>query len=398
LNGDGKLDAVQGIQCSSTTACSGHSQVAIFRGNGDGTFQSPVTYDAGGYADQSIAIQDVNGDGHPDIVTANQCSTWSCPDTGVAGVLLGNGDGTFRSAVSYHTSGTASSVAIADVNGDGKPDLLVGNFCQTGVCSSTGVTVDVLLGNGDGTFQTAVTYTSVGFGTAFVGTTDVDGDGKIDLVVAASCDDAACNNKGTVSFLAGYGDGTFRSPVSYSSGGSFASFVAAADLNGDGAPEIVVVNSDVSATETSNGNVGVLLNITHINGPILSLSAKQLTLSSIVIGTGSSPQSVTLSNVGNASLTINSIQIIGADAALFSETNTCGSSLASGADCSVSVIYTPSANGTNSATLTISDGAQGSPHKVSLSGTTTPLTQVSSNHRRWHSDRYRSGLPVRTRA
>jgi FG-GAP-like repeat/FG-GAP repeat len=377
VNGDGKPDAVLGIQCNSTSACSGHSQVAILLGNGDGTFRSPVTYDAGGYADQSIAIQDVNGDGYPDIVTANQCSTWSCPDTGVAGVLLGNGDGTFRSAMSYHSSGTASSIAIADVNGDGKPDLVLGNFCQSGFCSNAGVTADVLLGNGDGTFRTAVTYASVGFGAAFVTATDVDGDGKVDLIVAASCDDAVCDNKGTVSFLTGNGDGTFRSPVNYSSGGSSVSFVAAADLNGDSAPEIVVLNSVASTTETTHGVVGVLINITHLNGPIVSLSAKQLTFTSTVIGSNSSPQTVTLSSVGTASLSISSIQIAGADAASFSQTNTCGSSLGAGADCNISVVYTPSANGTSNATLTTSDGAPGSPHKVSLTGTTTPLSQVT---------------------
>ncbi|HEY2820929.1 MAG TPA: FG-GAP-like repeat-containing protein [Candidatus Acidoferrum sp.] len=376
LNGDHKPDVVLSIQCSANP-CAGHSEVAVMLGNGDGTFRSPVTYDAGGYVDQYIVIQDVNGDGHPDIITGNQCTTWSCPTEGAVGVLLGNGDGTFQTPVSYGSSGTASSLAVADVNGDGKLDLLVGNFCQTGFCSTSGVAVDVLLGHGDGTFGTAVTYTSAGFGAAFVAVADLDGDGKPDLVVAASCDDAVCDNKGTVSFLTGNGDGTFRAPVSYSSGAPFAEFVAAADLNGDGAPDIVVVSSETSATEEADGVVGVLLNITHINGPIVSLSTNQLALASPVTGTDSPAQSVTLSNVGNASFTISSIQITGTGAASFSQTNTCGASLAAGAHCNISVIFTPSASGASDATLTITDTATASPHIVNLTGSTTPLTQVT---------------------
>src|ERR1019366_1603694 len=117
-------------------------------------FLPAVTYDGGGFPCtfeefKSVAVADVNGDGKPDLVVGN------CGDSTV-GVLLGNGDGTFQPAVTYFTyfSGcwNPTAVAVADLNGDGKPDLVMG-------CGSIAA-VGVMLGNGDGTFQPAVTYDS----------------------------------------------------------------------------------------------------------------------------------------------------------------------------------------------------------------------------------------------
>src|SRR2546430_15411043 len=112
------------------------------------------------YYAYSLGVSDVNGDGKPDLVVANQCATNSSCANGIVGVLLGNGDGTFQPALAFSSGGKfAFSVAIADVNGDGKPDLLIANQYASTANQSTG-TVAVLLGNGDGTFQPAVTYGS----------------------------------------------------------------------------------------------------------------------------------------------------------------------------------------------------------------------------------------------
>jgi large repetitive protein len=117
---------------------------------GSGLFGSPTPYGSGGYGSDSVAIADVNGDGKPDLIVANACIAYVGCSTGAVGVLLGNGDGTFQPAVSYGSGGqTAESVALADLNGDGKLDIVVAN--QSG-------TVGVLLNNGDGTFQSAVPY------------------------------------------------------------------------------------------------------------------------------------------------------------------------------------------------------------------------------------------------
>src|SRR5580693_4623455 len=98
-------------------------------------FANAVDYGSGGEEATSVAVADVNGDGKPDLVVANSCppNSSTCPsptDEGSVGVLLGNGDGTFRPPVVYDSGGVlATWVAVADVNGDGKPDLLVTNLC-----------------------------------------------------------------------------------------------------------------------------------------------------------------------------------------------------------------------------------------------------------------------------
>ena len=130
-----------------------------------------------------MAVADVNGDGKPDLLVTNECSS-GCTNGSVS-VLLGNGDGTFQTAVSYGSGGEyALSVAVADVNGDGKPDMLVANDCASGCTNGL---VSVLLGNGDGTFQTAVSYSSGGVDAWAVAVGDMNGDGKPDLVVANEC-------------------------------------------------------------------------------------------------------------------------------------------------------------------------------------------------------------------
>jgi hypothetical protein len=105
---------------------------------------------SGGIFPQSLAVADLNRDGKLDVVVANG-------DSNTVGVLLGNGDGTLRPAITYDSGGfSPRSVAVADVNGDGKPDLVVAN-CGSGCGGGTEVAVvSVLLGNGDGTFQPAV--------------------------------------------------------------------------------------------------------------------------------------------------------------------------------------------------------------------------------------------------
>jgi hypothetical protein len=233
VNGDGKLDVlVANYQTDHGFCCS--SDVDVLLGNGDGTFQAAVYYDTGGQA-LSVAVADVNSDGKPDLLVAN--------NGGSVGVLLGNGDGTFQPAVTYSSGGPQTdSLAVADVNGDGKPDLLVANY------GSGPGSVGVLLGNGDGTFQPVVTYNSGGPGAISLTVVDLNGDGKPDLVVA---------NINTIGVLLGNGDGTFQPAVTYNSGGSgqFGTQVVSGDVNGDGKPDLLV------AVTFSNGSgaAGVLL-------------------------------------------------------------------------------------------------------------------------------------------
>jgi Bacterial Ig-like domain (group 3)/FG-GAP-like repeat/Abnormal spindle-like microcephaly-assoc'd, ASPM-SPD-2-Hydin len=268
VNGDGKPDLLVANECIDRNCASG--LLGVLLGNGDGTFQTVVTYGSGGPTARSVAVEDVNGDGKPDLLVANLCIDSNC-SSGSLGVLLGNGDGTFQTAVTYGSGGyEALSVAVADVNGDGKPDLLVTNCGATNSCNND--TVGVLLGNGDGTFQTVVTYGSGGFGAESVAVGDVNGDGKPDLLVANCGATNSCNN-GTVGVLLGNGDGTFQTVVTYGSGGFGAESVAVGDVNGDGKPDLLVANCGAT-NSCSNGAVGVLIN-TSLDGTTTSLSSSQ---------------------------------------------------------------------------------------------------------------------------
>ena len=219
--------------------------VGVLLGNGNGTFQPVVTYGPGGQDAVSVAVMDVNGDGKPDILVANECAFGTNCADGALGVLLGNGDGTFQPAVAYFSGGKqALSVAVSDVNGDGKPDLLVANGGSS--------TVGVLLGNGNGTFQAAAVYGSGGACTPVV-VADVNDDDWKDLVMSCAVPLNA------VSVLLGNGDGTFRTAVIYGSGGQNPLAVAVGDVNGDGRPDLAVANEFVSHSNDKHGTVGVLL-------------------------------------------------------------------------------------------------------------------------------------------
>jgi hypothetical protein len=192
-------------------------------------FLPAVTYDTGGAAAWSIAVADLNRDGKPDIAVTNADGT-------TIGVLLGNGDGTFRAVVTYSLSVGAIGLAVADVNGDGNPDILA--VSGSGEPNGDG-TVDVFLGNGDGTFQAEVRYDSGGPFTYSVAVGDFNGDGNLDLVVA-DCSPYTGASCGLVGVLLGNGDGTFKPVVLYNSGGVGAWSVTVADVNGDAKADLVV--------------------------------------------------------------------------------------------------------------------------------------------------------------
>ena len=190
---------------------------------------SESTY-ASGTSSRDVVSADLNGDGKPDLVVANRGDN-------TVSVLLGNGDGTFQKQVTYATGVQPGSVAVGDFNGDGKLDIVVSNYSDN--------TVSILLGSGDGTFQTQQTY-ATGAGPSVVAVGDFNGDGKQDLVVANY-------NDNTVSVLLGKGDGTFQAPVAFAAGG-YPSFVAVGDFNGDGRLDIVVSDANDNTVSVLLGN------------------------------------------------------------------------------------------------------------------------------------------------
>jgi hypothetical protein len=243
VNRDGKPDAV---------VVNGSGSLGVLLGNGDGTFRASVTYATGLRAANALIVGDLNGDGWPDVVVAN--NDGYCL-TGCLSVLLNNGDGTFQNAVIYSSGGfDIYSLAIADVDGDGKADLVVANECGPSLCQSS--YIGVLLGNGDGTFRSVTTYTLTGSLYALsVAVADLNHDGKPDLLVAAE----SSNGAGTVTVFLNKGDGTFPTQMSYSTGGYGGGSVITADVNGDGKIDAVVTNYVFSSTIQSYGSVGVLL-------------------------------------------------------------------------------------------------------------------------------------------
>jgi Bacterial Ig-like domain (group 3)/FG-GAP-like repeat/FG-GAP repeat len=259
LNGDGHPDVVV------TGLTSSSSLIGVMMGNGDGTFAAPKTYSTGGSIAYSVAIADVNGDGFPDLIVANQYASGSSLE-GSVGVLLGNGDGTFQPVVTYDSGGSrAEWVAVADVNGDKYPDIIVTNGCAS-ECQSNGTgLVSVLLNDGKGSFLPAANYSdgeSAPGEPESVAVGDFNGDGHPDIVVSIQCADTACST-GSLGVLINNGDGTFQPAVPYSSGGYYYGLsVAAADMNGDGKLDLVVgnwcLNSSVCLYQ-QQGAVSVLL-------------------------------------------------------------------------------------------------------------------------------------------
>jgi hypothetical protein len=224
LNGDSRLDLA-------TSNGNESGSVSVLLNRGDGRFQAKVDYRTGRYP-QSLAIGDLNGDGKPDLAAAN----WGALP-GTVSVLLNRGDGSFQAKVDYGTGAAPLSIAISDLNGDGKLDVATAN--------GDAHTVSVLLNRGDGSFEAKRDY-ATGRSPGSVAIGDLNGDDKADLVTA--------NEAATDSVLLNRGDGTFKAKVDYRTGAEPWS-VAIGDLNGDGKRDLVT-----AIYGFRSGSVSVLLN------------------------------------------------------------------------------------------------------------------------------------------
>lgn len=381
LNNDHKLDVL------AVGFFGADSNVGVLLGNGDGSLQPSLTYHVNPLAPESVVLSDFNHDGNLDVAAETQL--------GPVMVLLGKGDGSFQPEVDYAITGGYGRVAVADFNGDGALDLAVTSL------SLPKPGVNELLGKGDGTFQPARFYPGGSdVGTLAVG--DFNGDHKPDVVLADTIAGAiSLLNTGIVAFSP-------TTPLSFS----------VQVINTKSAPQSVTLTNtgttslSIGSVQTSGNfhagnnckgeiiaggsckitatfqpkNLGSLTGLLLINdtasskpqtvellgqATALDLSPTALNFGSQKVGTKSPSQRITVTNESSIAITLTSRGVGGADSNDFGESDNCGSRLAAGAWCTLTVTFTPHKTGTRSGTAYVDVGQGAGPPFVPLSGTGT---------------------------
>jgi hypothetical protein len=251
VNGDGKLDAVTTNFTDGT--------LSVLLGKGDGTFGTATTITVGA-SPTAVAAADFDGDGKPDLLVANSAD-------GTLSYLKGRGDGSFAAQVTMRINPaparpTVQALVVADFNHDGKLDVVATTT------DPNADTVAYLPGNGDGTFRLGHTLTT-GLATRFIQAADVDGDGNLDLVAGSS-------TNGTLRVLRGTGTGKFDTGVDYPAPGINGAFTSQAfdlaDVDGDGKPDILAINSAASIIQVlyNDGSGGFHLKGSYATGHVPS--------------------------------------------------------------------------------------------------------------------------------
>ncbi len=222
VNGDSILDLVS----------TGNFDVSIMLGNGNGTFKAATLLGASGYIYDSLKIGDINNDGNVDLVMT--------AGLGQISTILGNGDGSFGNEALYTIGGSVTDVELGDFNNDGNTDVVVGNFATT--------TVNVLYGSSDGSLSTAQVINLGGQNNGNVYVADFNNDGNADIFASRDL------NRSAYSLILGNGDGTYRSAMNVDTGLANTFGILTSDLDGDGNIDFALQDSSTNELKTYLGN------------------------------------------------------------------------------------------------------------------------------------------------
>jgi len=414
FNGDGKIDlAVSNENCKYVPCPAG--KISVLLGNGDGSFQIGGTYDTGPEPFQVLAA-DMNGDGKLDLITADNCG-YNCGGEAVVAlsVLPGNGDGTFQNHIDteFDNSQYAWAITLGDFNNDGKLDVAAVDYCPSN-CKFLQQYVTVVLGDGDGTFRPDQEIVVNGYGSTGLTTADVNGDGKLDLLVGESYTSAY----GLLGVMLGNGDGSFQSERDYKVQDPWS--IVVADFNGDNkldvatsnyndlglesgtisvvlgdgaghfgpytnyptgtAPQSLITGDfnrdgslDLADTDFNDGTFSAIM-----QSPVAFSTPKVSFPGDTVLNTSSVPQQVTLANSGAQVVHISQIGITGTNNKDFTAKNTCNGELQPHTTCQIAVTFTPQQIGTRVAGLTVYDDAAGAQQTTDLTAIGTAISLVPS--------------------
>ena len=279
VDGDGDLDVLLGND-GATTQSKGLKPSRVLLNAGDGTFPTSIELPGSTQKTSSIAAADMDGDGDLDVLLGN--------DGGVSRVMHNSNYVASRMSIELPAkSDNTLSIAAADVDGDGDLDVLLGNY---------GEPSRVLFNAGDGTFPTSIELPSGNAATWSIAAADMDGDGDLDVLLG--------NYDGKPSrVLLNAGDGTFPTSMELSGGGAITSSIAAADVDGDGDLDLLLVNYGSPSRVLFNAGDGTFPTSIELPGPILSSSIAAADVDGdgdldLLLGSYRNPSQVLL-NAGN---------------------------------------------------------------------------------------------------
>jgi hypothetical protein len=357
FNGDGRLD----LATSNSEDAAGITVLVntTTAGAAAPSFTGPTPF-AAGDRPWSLAAPDVNRDGRPDLVTANAGSD------GPAGVSVllnttapGAGSPSFANAASFSTGAFPLAVTATDLDGDRKLDLVTANNGSNGNSVLVNTTP---AGATTPSFAGPIAFPA-GNGPYSVTAADLNSDGKPDLVTANSNTTGSSGNTVLINVTEpGEELPAFDGPTAFTAGNTPVS-VAAADLNGDGRPDLATANNQ-------SDNNTVLLNTTPFP---FTAGPSTLAFGSQPSGTISVPQTITLGNSTAATLPV-AVRLTGDVDDMLISHNSCGDGVPADGSCTVAIRFAPSAAGPRAATLTL-DPAGPQSTEVELTGSGGGLPQ-----------------------